>query len=79
MAETTLRRALDGAEYVEFHPHRPVFVAWHGGNTYNVYTLAPGDETPVMEVDVFTVSDDLGEPLPLEEAKEKVNDYLARV
>lgn len=79
LTETTLRNALDGAEVVKFHPDRPLFVAWHGGVTFNVYAYDPHGDTPVREVDVFSNSDGEGRPLAREAAKEAVADRLERV
>lgn len=80
MVETSLRDAVDGAEYVKFHESGLVFVAWHGGTTYNVYTIPPGEQdSPVHEVDVFSVSDEKGRPLDREAAKDRVHEHLGRI
>lgn len=75
MPETTLRNAIDGARLVEFHPSHAVFVAWHGGTTFNVYTAVNGN---VREVDVFNVSDEKGRPVDYETAKEHAEEYHER-
>ena len=75
MVETTIRRAVDGARLVQFHEHRDVFVAWHGGTTFNVYSLE-GEEP--HEIDVFNVSDDYGEPVDRETAKRHATERLNR-
>lgn len=75
MAETTLRRAIDGARLVQFHEHRDVFVTWSGGATFNVYS-ARGEE--LHEIDVFNVSDDEGRPVSREAAKEHAKERLHR-
>jgi hypothetical protein len=73
MVETTLRQALDGARAVEFADGIPVFVAWHGGTTYNVYS-AHGDA--IREVDVFTRDDGKGRPVDPETARAAMREHL---
>lgn len=74
MTETTLRQAIDGAQLIKFHGSRAMFVAWHGGTTFNVYTDMNGR---VREIDVFSVCDDEGRPVGREAAEEHAEDWLS--
>lgn len=74
MTLTTLRNAIDKAQYVRFHDTRDVFVAWHGGHTFNVYADYPDG---VEEIDVFTLYGEEGEAPTAAEAEEKAAEILA--
>lgn len=79
MTESSIRDTFDGAEYVEFVEHAPVFVVWNGGTTFNVYTLDPARGPPIHNVDVFSYSDAEGKPPDRETAKQAISDHLERV
>lgn len=74
MVETTLRDALDGAKLVKFHDTEPLFVAWFGGVTFNVYSEAPDGQ--IREVDVFSLSDSKGRPVDQDRAEAKAAEIL---
>lgn len=72
---TTLRRAFDGARAVEFSDDGRTVVSWRGGTTYNVYAVGSRSDA-LTEVDVFSLSDEVGEPVDRETAVEHMTDWL---
>jgi len=75
MTVMPLRDAIDGAKYVSYAGDgRPVFVAWHGGTTFNVYAEVDGG---VQETTCFNVSDEKGRPLDQDQAETKADEWLA--
>lgn len=51
-------------------------VVWHGGQTFNVYTTTHNAEQPLRETTAFTVSDEHGEAVDRETAKEHAQEWL---
>jgi hypothetical protein len=78
MTETTLKQTFDGAQYVGFSDSGHTCVVWSGGITFNVYSVFPRDTTTVAEVDVFSLSNDEGNPVDQAQAEAAVEDYLSR-
>jgi hypothetical protein len=77
MTHTTLRGAIDKAQYIKFHDHRDVFVAWFGGHTFNVYSTRAEQPGAVVEVDVFSLYGEEGEAPTNAEAEDKAREILA--
>lgn len=71
-----LARALDGAKAVvadELGDETTVIIAWHGGTTFNVYTVYDGN---ISEIYAFNVSDDKGRPVDYDTAVEHMEEQL---
>lgn len=72
---TTVRSAFDGARAVEFSDDGRTAVVWHGGISFNVYAVGRR-HSALTEFDVFSVSDEVGEPVDRETAVEHMTDWL---
>lgn len=71
---------LDGAELiiVEQTGFSELLVAWFGGTTFNVYAKTNDGEYPLDERTVFSLSDENGEPVDRETAKEHAREWLQK-
>jgi len=67
--------SLDGARLIRAEKVGPeTFVlAWFGGVQINVY--AGSDDYPLQEVDVWSISDEIGEPCELDE----IDDHMTTI
>jgi hypothetical protein len=79
MIEVNISDATRHAEMVRHSDELALFVVWRGGTTFNIYTTGPDGEPPIHEVDVFSVCDDNGEPVPRDTAEEHMLEYIERL
>lgn len=70
-----LEHALDGAQLVKTYHNgfNDVVMVWHGGTTINIYTV--DHEGTWDSVDVFSLSNDEGEPCEREEVREHMENH----